>query len=39
MVAEHVALGLTNEWWFEGNAELPPHQHNCCGLPAARGDE
>lgn len=27
MLAEHVALGLTNEWLFEGNAKLPPHQN------------
>ncbi len=27
ILAEHVALGLTNEWLFEGNAELPPHQN------------
>lgn len=27
MLAEHVSLGLTNEWLFEGNAKLPPHQN------------
>ena len=27
ILAGHVALGLTNEWLFEGNAKLPPHQN------------
>ncbi len=27
MLAEHVALGLTNEWVFEGNAKLPPQKN------------
>ena len=27
MLAEHVSLGLTNEWLFEGNGKLPPHQN------------
>jgi integrase len=27
MLAEHVGLGLTNEWLFEGAAGLPPHQN------------
>lgn len=27
MLSEPVALGLINEWLFEGNAKRPPHQN------------